>query len=239
MARLPNKRGGLEGLEAFDPETIVQEIHELVEAGRAVMENDELARYAKLITLHVRHKNRPLRQTLVVDPETKFVVRVDDYWGDEEDDGATHRGIELLEYNESMDPKLFVPDYPEDRIVMDQISREVGMAQGDMTEEQVALEVVRQAMEAWTRADYAEAGKLFGGVPPRLFTERADLRPLRIVSVGRLDPDEDDSPPFWIACQCEIERDGQTKVTTLKFVVFDVDGQPRRWHVSPRFIRWL
>jgi hypothetical protein len=150
-----------------------------------------------------------------------------------------HRGIELLEYNESMDPKLFVPDYPEDRIVMDQISQEVGMAQGDMTEEQVALEVVRQAMEAWTRGDYAEAGKLFGGVPPRLFTERGYSRPLRIVSVERLDPIENDSPPFWIACQCEIERDGQTKVRTHKFVVFNVDGQPGRWHVSPRFIRWL
>ena len=52
-SRLPNTEHGIEGMEAFDPETIVQETHALVEAGRAVMETDELARYAKLVTLRV------------------------------------------------------------------------------------------------------------------------------------------------------------------------------------------
>jgi hypothetical protein len=236
MARLPNTGGGLEGLEEFDPETIVQEIHALVEAGDAIMKTDKLARHTKLMTLHVTHKKKSLRQTLVVNPETKFVVRVDNYW--DRGEKVYHHGIEVLEYNESLDGKLFVPKFPKDRLVMDQISQEVGMAQGDMTEEEVALKVVRQALEAWARGDYAKAGKLFGGVPPRLFTERAHLRPARIISVERLDPLEDDSPPFWIACRYRSERDEPTKERILKLVVVDVDGQPGRWHVSPRFIRY-
>jgi len=65
----------LEGLEEIDPETIVQEIDALVKAGQAVLETDPLARYAKLMTLRVTHKQKDLEQVLVVNPVTKFVVR--------------------------------------------------------------------------------------------------------------------------------------------------------------------
>ncbi len=77
----PTPSTGLEGLEEIDPETIVQEIDTLVKAGQAVLETDPLARYAKLMTLRVTHKQKDLEQVLVVNPVTKFVVRVDDYWG--------------------------------------------------------------------------------------------------------------------------------------------------------------
>jgi hypothetical protein len=233
-SRLPNTGGGLEGLEEFDPETIVQEIHALVEAGKAVMETDEVARYAKLMTLRVTHKNKDLRQVLVVDPVTKFVVRVDDYWGVGRGDGV-HKGIEVLEYNEAMDPQLFVPDFPKDVVLMDQVTQEVGMGQGDMTEKEVAAEVVRQALEAWAQRDYAKAGKLFGGLPPEWFTRLDDLRPVRIISIGEAEPiDDEDRPPYCVQCQYESERNGQKRITTLELAVPDVDGQPGRWHVSIR-----
>lgn len=231
-SRLPNTEHGIEGLEEFDPETIVQEIHALVEAGKAVMETDPLARYTKLMTLRVTRKNKSLKQVLVVDPVTKSVVRVDDYWGGEEGE-VTHKGIEVLEYNEAMDPKLFVPDFPKDAILMDQVTQEVGLAQGDMTKKEVAVEVARQALEAWAQKDYAKAGKLFGGLPSQWFTRLDDLRPVRIISIGRAEPIEDeDRPPYRVRCQYETERKGRKMITTLGLVVPDVDGQPGRWHAS-------
>ncbi|MBN1506891.1 MAG: hypothetical protein JW955_08595 [Sedimentisphaerales bacterium] len=225
---LPNTEHGIEGLEGFDPETIVQEINTLVEAGKAVMETDELSRYAKRVTLRVTHKNKDLKQVLVVDPVTKFVVRVDDYWGAEGGEGI-HKGIEVLEYNETMDPKLFVPDFPKDAVLMDQVTQEVGMAQGDMTEKEVAVEVVRQAMEAWAQRDYAKAGKLFGGMPPQRFTDLDDIRPARIVSI---DPIDKDGAGYVVQCLYEAECDGRKQIVTLVTVVQDVDGQPGRWQVS-------
>ncbi|MEN6428620.1 MAG: hypothetical protein ABFE13_25005 [Phycisphaerales bacterium] len=229
-SRLPNTEYGLEGLEQFDPETIVQEIHSLVENGKAVMETDPLSRYAKLMTLRVTHKNEGLQQVLVVNPVTKFVVRVDDYWGAGVGDGI-HKGIEVLEYNEAMDPRLFVPDFPKDAPLMDQVTQEVGLAQGDMTVKEVAVEVVRQAMEAWAQGDYAGAGKLFGGMPPEWFTKFDDIRPAHIVSLAEAEPIEDeDRPPYQVRCQYETERDGRKQTITLGLAVLDVDGQPGRWH---------
>ncbi len=232
-SRLPNTEHGIEGLEEFDPETIVQEIHALVEAGKAVMETDPLARYTKLMTLRVTRKNKSLKQVLVVDPVTKFVVRVDDYWGGEEGEGI-HKGIEVLEYNEAMDPRLFVPDFPQDAILMDQVTREVGMAQGDMTEKEVAVEVIRQAMEAWAQEDYVTLGKLFGGLPPAWFTGLGNLRPVSEVTFGQPEMINGDRPPYQVACQYETERGGRRVIVTLELAALDVDGQPGRWYVVMR-----
>jgi hypothetical protein len=231
-SRVPNTEHRIEGLEEFDPETIVQETHALVEAGEAVMKTDEPSRYAKLVTLRVTQENKNLKQVLVVNPVTKFVVRVDDYWSVGKD-GVVHKGIEVLEYNEAIDPKLFVPDFPGGAILMDQVTQEVGMAQGDMTVKEVAVEVVRQALEAWAQGDYPKAGKLFGGVPPQWFTKLDNRRPVRIISLGPAESiQEDDRPPYQVRCQYETERNGRKRTLTLRLLVSDVDGQPGRWHVS-------
>jgi len=132
MTRVDNL-DNLQGFdEGFDPETIVQEVHELVAGGKAVMEIQDPPPYARLMTIHVKRiDGTPLRQVLVVNPDTKFVVRVDDYW--DRGENVYHHGIEVLEYNETIDPRLFDPNLPEDTLIMDQVTQEVGMAQGDMS----------------------------------------------------------------------------------------------------------
>ena len=78
------------------------------------------------MTIHVtRTDGRPLKRMLVVDPDTKFVVRVDDYWG-QDGEGAIHHGVVVLEYNKTIDHRLFKPDFPEDTILMDQVTSQVG-----------------------------------------------------------------------------------------------------------------
>jgi len=210
----------------------VQEINILVEGGEAVMETVEPSRYAKLMTLRITHNQKNLRQVLAVNPVTKFVVRVDDYWGVRSGD-VFHHGVEVLEYNEAMDPRLFVPDFPKDATLMDQVTQEVGLAQGDMTVKEIAVKVASQTLDAWAQRDYVKAGKLFGGVPPAWFAKFDGIRPMRIISIGEAEPIEDeDRPPYQVRCQYETERDGRKWIITLGLAVVDVDGQPGRWHAS-------
>ncbi len=233
MTHVENTGGGLEGLEEFDPETIVQEIQELVAEGKAIMETQEPSPYADLMTIRVtRVDGQPLKRVLVVDPDTKFVLRIDDYWG-QEDGGTIHKGIEVLEYNEAIDPRLFERNFPDGTILMDQVTQEVGMAQGDMTDEEVAAEALRQALDAWTQGDYARAGELCGGVPVEMFTERCrDARPARVISIGQPEPIKFISPRFRVPCEYEVERDGQLEVANVTLGVFAVNGRPGRWYVS-------
>ncbi|MHC4330439.1 MAG: hypothetical protein ACYSWW_20220 [Planctomycetota bacterium] len=231
MTRVDNLEN-LEGFdEGFDPETIVQEVHELVAGGKAVMEIQDPPRYARLMTIHVKRiDGTPLRQVLVVDPDTKFVVRVDDYW--DRGENVYHHGIEVLEYNETIDPRLFDPNLPEDTLIMDQVTQDVGMAQGDMSNEEVAVKIVREALDAWAKGDFAKAGKLCGGAPRRMLAEAyAHVRPVRIISIGQPEKIHIATPRFKVPCQYEVERDGQTKVITQELAVFAVNGRPGRWYV--------
>jgi hypothetical protein len=233
MSRVDNTGGGMEGLEDFDPEAIVQEINALVTDGKAIMEIQEPSLYAKLMTIHVTHIDRkPLKQVLIVDPDTKFVVRVDNYWG-RDGEQVFHKGTEVLEYNEAIDPRLFEPDFPEDTIIIDQVSQEVGLAQADMSDEEAASETLRQALEAWAAADYARAGKLFGGAPPELLlTEHySSLQPISIISIGRPEPVQYVKPAFMVKCTYDVEHDGQVKTVSPTFGVTAVNGQPGRWYV--------
>lgn len=232
MTHVENTGGGLEGLEEFDPETIVKGIDALVAEGKAVMEMEESLRDTYRMTIHVKRTDgKPLKQTLVVDPLTKFVVRIDDYWG-QEDGGTIHHGIEVLEYNEVMAPGLFDRTFPEGTVLIDQVTQEVGMAQGDMTNDKAAVEVLRQMLEAWAQGDYARAGNLCGGAPVEMLSESfSHLRPVRILSIGKPAPIRYISPRYRVPCQYEVERDGQTEVTSQEFRVFSVNGRPGRWYV--------
>ena len=233
MKRVDNTDGGLEGLEEFDPETTVQEIHALVADGDAIMEVQKPAPYARLKTLRVtRIDGKPLRQVLVVDPATKLVVRVDNYWG-EQAERVLHKGTEVLEYNESIDPGLFEPNFPEDTIVIDQVTQEVGMAQGEMTDKQVAVATLREALDALAKEDYTKAGKLCGGAPRRLLDKFfAQWRPVSTVSIGSPEYVQNVLPVYRVKCTYEVDRDGQVETVSPTFIVRAVSGQPGRWYVA-------
>jgi hypothetical protein len=179
-----------------------------------------------------RTDGKRLKQVLVVDPATKLVVRVDNYWV-KEGEQVSHRGTEVLEYNESMDPGLFEPDPPKDTITIDQVSQEVGMAQGDMADEEIGVKVVREALKAWAVSDYAKAGKLFGGAPPELFLREhyRSLQPINVTSIGRPVVIEHTTAVFRAKCTYKVKRGGQVETVSPRFAVDKVDGQPGRWYV--------
>ena len=107
------------------------------------------------------------------------------------------------------------------------------MAQGDMSNEEVAVKIVREALDAWAKGDFARAGTLCGGAPAKMLTERyGHVRPVRIISIGQPEKIDFAEPRFWVPCQYEIERDGQSEITNQKFAALIVNGRPGRWYVN-------
>ena len=106
------------------------------------------------------------------------------------------------------------------------------MAAGNLSGEEIAVKIVREALEAWAEGDYAKAGTLCGGATRRMLTEAyAHLRPERVISIGEPERLDITPPRYWVPCEYEIERDGEREVVTRKFGVWRVNGRPGRRYV--------
>ncbi len=234
-------------LEEFDPETIVAGFNQEIENGEATIAIDDSPTPDGYTVVEVAGIERQWRRVLLVDPETKFVVRMDAYRvddGDDEDNEEEqnaegieeyHFGIEVLEYNQPFDPNLFQPHFPADTIVIDQLAGNVGMAQGDLSGEAVAAQLIRRTLEAWAADDYDTAGLLFGGAPPEFFRQRASEKPVGDIVVGTPEwmPLEPNRPRFGIDCSYLVERGGRQDTIRTVYCVTTVAGQPGRWFVTP------
>ena len=221
-------------LVEFDPQIMVQQVYDRVAEGEATIEVQEPTIDEEFITITVSQTDdRSLGRILLVDPDTKLVIRADNCEWDNEGELEIKNGIEVLGYNQPLDVNTFSLNPPEGTIIIDQISQEVGMAQGDMSDEQVASRLVREALEAWAAGDYTKAGILFGGAPPELLTERfGHLQPVSVALVGQPAPVEYRKPWFQVPCRYEVVRDGRIEGIEWIFNAIAVDGQPGRWYVS-------
>jgi hypothetical protein len=233
--------GKTEGeLEEFDPGLVVQEVFEQVANNQATFEIQEPAVDEMLITITVTYTNGLDRRILLVDPNTDFVVRSDRYQLTDEQQWAYVDGIELLEYNQPFDPNAFTIDISDDTITLDQVSQQVGMAQGDMNDVEIASRIVRKALEVWAAGDYSQAGNLFGGAPPKLLTERyGHLRPINIIHIGEPILISYRKSWFEVPCKYDVVRYGpeyprHSQIETIEAALhaLAVDGQPGRWYVS-------
>ena len=135
-------------------------------------------------------------------------------------------------------------EIPADALRIDQTSQEVGLAQGQLTDKEIAAEVVRQFLEAMISKDYAKAGRLFSGTPAeRIEKTYSSIRFIRIISIGQPLPCEearesDDHYCFGlhVPCVVEIEENGKIKQWKPKYVgVRQVHGQPNRWEIIGGF----
>jgi hypothetical protein len=220
-------------LEEFDPETMIEEVNRNVENGQATVKVDDLLSPDGNLVVEVTTTYDPYRIVMLVDPETKLVLRMDQYQPDDEGNEEYNRGIEVLEYNRPFDPRLFKPDFPRDTIIINQLSREVGMAQGDLSVEDVAHEILRRALEAWAEDDYETTGLLFGGAPKEFFMQRASLKPVGDINLGepKFDPIEPGRPRFRINCRYVAEHEGRQTTIYKCYWVTTVEGQPGRWFI--------
>lgn len=225
-------------LEDFDPQTTVQKVYEQVAKGEATIEIQEPSSHEDHITIIVTPTNSSSRKILLVDPETDFVTRADSYWLKDDEEDQEEKGqemnfaMEVLGYNQPFDANTFSLNLSEGTITIDQVTQEVGMAQGDRGDEEFAPELVRLALETWAAGDYVQAGKLFGGSTEVLTERYSHLQPLNIISIGQPVRVEYRKPVYTVPCQYEVLRDGRIETVEPWLLATAVDGQPGRWYVN-------
>lgn len=237
-------------LEEFDPETIIEQFNDEINEGEAAIAVSNSQTQDGNITIEVTDNDKQWRRALLVDPKTDLVLRMDTYEpyvpedpNDEDYDDESYvegryryvYGIEVLKYNQSLDPNIFQPNFPENTIIIDQTAGPVGLAQGDLSDKDVATETVRQALEAWAADDYDTAGMLFGGAPKEFFIARASEKPIGEIAVEESEwmPLEPNRPRFGIECRYIAERGGRKTTIRMVYCVTTVSGQPGRWFVTP------
>jgi len=220
---------------ATDPRLAVERLYEQQIQGKVKVEISEPSRKSEPIVITATYVTGGLRRVLFVDQATKLVTRMDIYQlkGDE----YQYIGWEeYYDYNQPIEAGMFTLDdeVPADVLRVDQTTQEVGLAQGKLSDEEIAVEVVRQFFEALIAGDYAKAGKLLEGIPSDKMQQMfGSIKFLRIVSIGPVAPHPiPETKGLVVPCTVEVEKDGQTTQWKLEQLgVRQVYNKAGRWTI--------
>jgi hypothetical protein len=180
------------------------------------------------------------RNVYEIDPETKLVQRVIEC---RNRGGQWHQVSqrEYLDYNKPIDPKVFRPDLPEDVVTVDQSQRGldgIGLAQGGLTDDQIAMKLARECFEALVAGDWKKAGRLNDGIPgealAKCFKEQG-VKILRIVEIGSpttLDEPRASVKIVNVPVKAEIEKKGEKTIESWRLRIRRVDKNSDRWSIG-------
>ncbi|MDH4238561.1 MAG: hypothetical protein OEW48_03255 [Phycisphaerae bacterium] len=229
----------LQLVKSCDPRLAVERLYEQETAGKVKIEIDQPSDKAKPIVVtatYLPESPSPYRRmVLFVDQATKLVISAKYY---HLTDGE-YRYVgtqEYYDYNQAIEAKMFTLDdeVPADVMRIDQTIQDVGLAQGNLSDEEIVVEVARQFFEALIAEDYAKAGKLLEGMPADKVQQAfGDRKFLRIISIGPAGPHPIPATRgLVVPCTVEIEKDGQISEWKLERLgVRQVFNQPGRWTI--------
>jgi len=221
-----------------NPKTIIEELHAMQAEGKATIEVQEPSKAGEPIILTAIMDESPdLKAIYFVDPVTKLVQELETHKSIDGQYQLKNR-ITYLEYNQRIDPKLFTLDVPADTFRLDWTIEGIGLAQGDLSDEEMAVKVAREFYEALIAQDYEKASQIFSAFPADKLEEALkDIKYLRIISVGDPIPIENTMPQSYrVPCTVEFEKDGDTHThSTDELRVRPVHGQTDRWWVYGGF----
>ena len=230
----------LKQMEQLDPKFAVEDLKTEQEQGKVEVEIVEPSNKSEPIIVtatNIEQDDEPFqRMILFVDQATRLVNSAEAY---SLQDGEYQKviTIEYYDYNQPIASEMFtLDDVPDDAMRIDETTQEVGLLQGDLTNNEIAIEVVHRFLEALIEEDYAEAGRMFGGTPAeRIERTYGKTRFIRIVSIG--EPTEvPRMKALKVPCKIEIEKEGQISIWEPKHsYVRQVHGQPERWAINGGF----
>ncbi|MHC4299281.1 MAG: hypothetical protein ACYS7Y_18555 [Planctomycetota bacterium] len=220
--------------ESLDPKRIVEELYQAQGSENVQITIQESSAEGEPITITMTRKGSPdMRTVFKVDPETKLLQQEERYKLEDGEYKFLGR-TRYLDYNNPADSEIFVLKPPADVIRMDQTTGEVGLAQGALSDEEIAVEVARQFFEALIAEDYAKAGKLLEGMPGEKMKQMfGSMKVVRIGSIGPAAPHPNpETRGLIVPCTVEIERDGTISEWKLdRLGVRQVYNQPGRWTI--------
>ena len=235
--------------QRYDPARAFENIQKMEKEGKVKIEIDEPSnKTCPIILTAIWEPNTFIyerywpqtKEVFSIDQSTKLVKAIETY--ELEDGQYLDRGVwEYPDYNKAYDAKIFSleDELPADVEIIDMMALDIGLEQGDMTNEQVAIKLAREFFKALIAKDYEAAIKLFYHESA---TEEADIRKvlenshvLRIISIDETFP----PPPrptrglLGVSCILEIEKDGKIEQWEPNDIfVGRVIGHPNRWIVN-------
>jgi len=225
-----------------DPKLICEKLRQQAERGEIILDINEPDQKSEPIVLVVTYpsesRSANWKKVLYIDQVTRLVKKEEKF----EMRGGQYqheRTTEFLDYNQKIDPQMFNLDreLPENVILIDQSDQIVGLAQGDMTDEEIAKEVTSQILQVFGARDFNKAGQLFWGVPGFFIEKLLGANVLKkIISVQPVHRDPDpDSNLMICLCKLIIEVGGQNYETDMNMYAVPVSGQPGRWMICRMF----
>jgi hypothetical protein len=217
-------------LDYFNPKLIAEDLYQSKATSKIQIDVQRSSRKGEPIILTV---NEAVRRVYKVDPETKLLLERESYELKDGQYKLLGRTV-YMDYNQPISPNVFSFDLPADAIRVDQTTQDVGMARGDLTDEEVAVRSVREFFEALVAKDYTKAGRICSGIPAATLREYLGERKnvVRIISIGEPTPPRDPRQGgFRVSCEVEIENDGVRSVWNPDVGVRPVYGQPDRWNI--------
>jgi hypothetical protein len=227
-------------VEQLDPKHAVANILQAQEQGDTKVEIEEPENKAEptiITATSLVENDLPFQRVILfVDQATKLLNSVETY--QLKDGEYVHFStVDFYDYNIPIDAKMFTFDnIPSDAMQVDETAQEVGLVQGNLTDEEIAVKVIRQFLQALIEEDYAEAGRMWGGVPAeRMKKAYGQIRFIRIISIGEPVP-RPEMGGLYVPCTVEIEENGKISQWHPEHsYVRQVHGQPERWKITGGF----
>jgi len=217
--------------ESFDPKRIVEELYQAQSSKNVQIKIQEpSAEGAPIIITMTKKGSHDFQTVYVVDPETKLLQQSENYKLIDGKYKSLGR-IRYLDYNNPADSEIFVLKPPADVIRIDKTTHDTDLAKGDMSDEESAVKLVRQFLEAAIAEDYTKASKFLFYIPDGWVEEQPYQQEqiVRLIYVGKPKLNSE-TGMLSVPCQVEVKKDGQTSVQSFAFrVVQQVNGQSKRW----------
>ena len=228
--------------EGDDPKLIVEQLHDQNAKGLVKIEIDESGNKEDPIVVTVTYlPDNPKssgRKVLFVDRGTYFTTKMELYVLREGE--YTYLGvIKYLDSNVPIDEQMFslADEVPKDARIIDISTQDIGLAQGDLTDEEIAAKVVQGFIEALIAKDYTKAGLICGELlPAKVEKGWGRLNILRLISVDKpVRPEKLNRMlprRLRVPCTIEIEKDGRIIRHSRSFPTCTVIGKRQNWQIG-------
>lgn len=227
-------------VEEHDPKRAVGHLYKMQNEGKVKIEIKESSngepikitgQYLPGTYLIGRPDFPAYNDVLVIDPETKLVTQIEVYKaGEDQKYVCVYKDYDYQPF----DPNIFDIE----KQVPDSVERfddsTFGLEQGDLTDNEIAVKVVREYLDTWINKDYAKAGNLYHGMSSaemqKMLSEKLGNL-VRIVSMGEPAPY---SKPNGIRVPCviEVEKDGNIEQQERWFLVNRNACSAGRWVIT-------
>ena len=212
-------------VQEYDPRLTAERLYEQEKQNKVkldINEPSDRTQHIKITADFPAEGSSPgKRLILFVDQATKLVTAREEYLL-KDGNYQYYRTLEFLNYNQPIDPAMFNLDkeVPADVTVLDQV-KDIGLVQGKLSNDEVAVEVVRHFFEALIAKDYAKAGNFYEGIPADAMKKGfGRIRFIRIISIGKPIPHPiPETKGVVVSCTVEVEENG-----TIREMKFDQIG---------------